>query len=136
MISPLYSHTVSSSRMRRRAYTPRPCMPERRTTMRGPGRFALLLLMVCCPFFAKRALLRRKRQLASATRAETALSSRLSAQSDRGFSSMTDFHGIFPYLVSPIDASSGRVRERVLRDLVEHLTGCGVHGLSPLGSTG
>ena len=49
---------------------------------------------------------------------------------------MTDFHGIFPYLVSPIDASTGRVRERVLRDLVEHLIGCGVHGLSPLGSTG
>src|SRR5471030_3189236 len=49
---------------------------------------------------------------------------------------MTDFHGIFPYLVSPIDESTGRVRERVLRDLVEHLIQCGVHGLSPLGSTG
>ena len=49
---------------------------------------------------------------------------------------MTDFHGIFPYLVSPIDEATGRVRERVLRDLVEHLIGCGVHGLSPLGSTG
>ena len=49
---------------------------------------------------------------------------------------MTDFHGIFPYLVSPIDASTGRVRERVLRELVEHLIACGVHGLSPLGSTG
>lgn len=49
---------------------------------------------------------------------------------------MTDFHGIFPYLVSPIDAGTGRVRERVLRDLVEHLIACGVHGLSPLGSTG
>jgi 4-hydroxy-tetrahydrodipicolinate synthase len=49
---------------------------------------------------------------------------------------MTDFHGIFPYLVSPIDETTGRVRERVLRDLVEHLIGCGVHGLSPLGSTG
>ncbi len=49
---------------------------------------------------------------------------------------MTEFRGIFPYLVSPIDASSGRVRERVLRELVEHLIGCGVHGLSPLGSTG
>src|SRR3989337_753928 len=47
-----------------------------------------------------------------------------------------EFHGIFPYLVSPIDESTGRVRERVLRDLVEHLIGCGVHGLSPLGSTG
>jgi len=49
---------------------------------------------------------------------------------------MSDFHGIFPYLVSPIDASTGRVRERVLRDLVEHLINSGVHGLSPLGSTG
>jgi 4-hydroxy-tetrahydrodipicolinate synthase len=49
---------------------------------------------------------------------------------------MTRFHGIFPYLVSPIDAASGRVREKVLRELVEHLIQCGVHGLSPLGSTG
>jgi 4-hydroxy-tetrahydrodipicolinate synthase len=49
---------------------------------------------------------------------------------------MTDFRGIFPYLVSPIDGTTGRVRERVLRDLVEHLIQCGVHGLSPLGSTG
>jgi 4-hydroxy-tetrahydrodipicolinate synthase len=48
---------------------------------------------------------------------------------------MTDFHGIYPYLVSPLDAT-GQVRERVLRDLVEHLILCGVHGLSPLGSTG
>lgn len=49
---------------------------------------------------------------------------------------MTHFHGIFPYLVSPIEAASGRVGERALRDLVEHLIQCGVHGLSPLGSTG
>ncbi len=49
---------------------------------------------------------------------------------------MTDFHGIFPYLVSPLDDTSGQVRERVLRELVEHLIQCGVHGLSPLGSTG
>jgi len=49
---------------------------------------------------------------------------------------MTDFRGIFPYLVSPVDEATGRVRERVLRDLVEHLIQCGVHGLSPLGSTG
>ncbi|HLJ61629.1 MAG TPA: dihydrodipicolinate synthase family protein [bacterium] len=45
------------------------------------------------------------------------------------------FHGIFPYLVSPVDAT-GRVREGVLRRLVEHLVGQGVHGISPLGSTG
>jgi 4-hydroxy-tetrahydrodipicolinate synthase len=49
---------------------------------------------------------------------------------------MTNFHGIFPYLVSPIDETTGRVHERVLRELVEHLIRCGVHGLSPLGSTG
>lgn len=49
---------------------------------------------------------------------------------------MTDWHGIFPYLVSPIDEASGKVRERVLRALVEHLLHAGVHGLSPLGSTG
>lgn len=47
-----------------------------------------------------------------------------------------EFHGIFPYLVSPIDEATGRVREAVLRDLVEHLIGQGIHGLSPLGSTG
>jgi len=45
------------------------------------------------------------------------------------------FRGIFPYLVSPVDPS-GRVREAVLRALVEHLIDRGVHGLSPLGSTG
>jgi 4-hydroxy-tetrahydrodipicolinate synthase len=47
-----------------------------------------------------------------------------------------DFHGIFPYLVSPIDEATGQVREAVLRELIEHLIGQGVHGLSPLGSTG
>ena len=47
-----------------------------------------------------------------------------------------EWHGIFPYLVSPIDAESGAVREGVLRDLVEHLIAHGVHGLTPLGSTG
>ena len=45
------------------------------------------------------------------------------------------FHGIFPYLVSPLD-ERGRVRERALHDLVDHLIQEGVHGLSPLGSTG
>lgn len=45
------------------------------------------------------------------------------------------FSGVFPYLVSPVDAS-GQVLERVLGDLVEHLIGAGVHGLVPLGSTG
>jgi 4-hydroxy-tetrahydrodipicolinate synthase len=42
---------------------------------------------------------------------------------------------VFPYLVSPLD-DAGRVRRDVLADLVEHLIGAGVHGLTPLGSTG
>ncbi len=46
------------------------------------------------------------------------------------------FRGIFPYIVSPIEEGSGHVKEKVLRDLVEHLIARGVHGLSPLGSTG
>jgi 4-hydroxy-tetrahydrodipicolinate synthase len=41
-----------------------------------------------------------------------------------------------PYLVSPIDQGTGRVREAALGDLVDHLVSSGVHGLSPLGSTG
>ena len=48
---------------------------------------------------------------------------------------MTDFHGVFPYLVSPIDAS-GRVRTEVLGRLCDDLITAGVHGLTPLGSTG
>lgn len=46
-----------------------------------------------------------------------------------------DLHGIFPYLVSPVNAD-GSVREEALRKLTEHLIQCGVHGLTPLGSTG
>src|SRR5690349_21326994 len=46
------------------------------------------------------------------------------------------FRGIFPYLISPLEEGSGRVREKALRALVEHLIASGVHGLSPLGSTG
>ncbi|MGF1639953.1 MAG: dihydrodipicolinate synthase family protein [Rhodospirillales bacterium] len=45
------------------------------------------------------------------------------------------FHGVFPYLVSPIDAD-GRVKEAALARLVEHVIAGGVHGLAPLGSTG
>ena len=45
------------------------------------------------------------------------------------------FRGVFPYLVSPIDAS-GLVMKDVLTDLVDHLIASGVHGLTPLGSTG
>jgi 4-hydroxy-tetrahydrodipicolinate synthase len=48
---------------------------------------------------------------------------------------MTDFHGVFPYLVSPID-ESGKIRETVLARLCEDLITAGVHGLTPLGSTG
>lgn len=45
------------------------------------------------------------------------------------------FHGVFPYLVSPIDAA-GHVKEDVLARLCEDLIAAGVHGLAPLGSTG
>ena len=48
---------------------------------------------------------------------------------------MTEFRGVFPYLVSPVDPS-GRVRADVLARLVDDLIAAGVHGLTPLGSTG
>ncbi len=48
---------------------------------------------------------------------------------------MTDFHGVFPYLVSPTDAD-GKIRDRVLGRLCDDLIKAGVHGLTPLGSTG
>ncbi|MFN3655808.1 MAG: dihydrodipicolinate synthase family protein [Pseudolabrys sp.] len=48
---------------------------------------------------------------------------------------MTDFHGVFPYLVSPIDAQ-GRILTDVLGRLSDDLIKAGVHGLTPLGSTG
>ena len=48
---------------------------------------------------------------------------------------MSDFRGVFPYLVSPIDAS-GQICESVLAGLCDDLITCGVHGLTPLGSTG
>ena len=48
---------------------------------------------------------------------------------------MPDFHGVFPYLVSPIDAS-GRIKTDVLGKLCDDLIKAGVHGLTPLGSTG
>jgi 4-hydroxy-tetrahydrodipicolinate synthase len=49
--------------------------------------------------------------------------------------SADDFRGVFPYLVSPVDAD-GEVKGEVLAALVEHLIAAGVHGLTPLGSTG
>jgi 4-hydroxy-tetrahydrodipicolinate synthase len=48
---------------------------------------------------------------------------------------MSDFHGVFPYLVSPVD-TSGRVLTDVLGQLASDLIAAGVHGLTPLGSTG
>jgi 4-hydroxy-tetrahydrodipicolinate synthase len=47
----------------------------------------------------------------------------------------SEFHGVFPYLVSPID-SSGEVKADVLARLCDDLIHAGVHGLTPLGSTG
>src|SRR6201991_2664751 len=48
---------------------------------------------------------------------------------------MSDLHGVFPYLVSPID-SAGRIKTDVLSRLCVDLIKAGVHGLTPLGSTG
>ncbi len=48
---------------------------------------------------------------------------------------MADFHGVFPYLVSPVD-DDGKIRSDVLARLCDNLIGAGVHGLTPLGSTG
>ena len=46
-----------------------------------------------------------------------------------------DLRGVFPYLVSPIDAA-GRIKTDVLGKLCDDLIKAGVHGLTPLGSTG
>jgi 4-hydroxy-tetrahydrodipicolinate synthase len=48
---------------------------------------------------------------------------------------MTGLHGVFPYLVSPVDPT-GRVKSNVLGQLCDDLIAAGVHGLTPLGSTG
>jgi 4-hydroxy-tetrahydrodipicolinate synthase len=48
---------------------------------------------------------------------------------------MSDFHGVFPYLVSPID-TQGCIKTDVLARLSDDLIKAGVHGLTPLGSTG
>jgi len=45
------------------------------------------------------------------------------------------FHGVFPYLVSPVSLS-GEVMSEVLDRLCRDLIAAGVHGLTPLGSTG
>ena len=46
-----------------------------------------------------------------------------------------NFHGVFPYLVSPI-LPSGEVDAVTLTRLCDDLINAGVHGLTPLGSTG
>lgn len=46
-----------------------------------------------------------------------------------------EFHGVFPYLVSPTDGN-GEVKAEVLARLCDDLIKAGVHGLTPLGSTG
>jgi 4-hydroxy-tetrahydrodipicolinate synthase len=48
---------------------------------------------------------------------------------------MSEFHGVFPYLVSPVD-EHGKVLTDVLGKLASDLINAGVHGLTPLGSTG
>ena len=48
---------------------------------------------------------------------------------------MADFHGVFPYLVFPIDPA-GHIRDGALGTLCDDLIKAGVHGLTPLGSTG
>lgn len=45
------------------------------------------------------------------------------------------FRGVFPYLVSPVN-ESGEIKSEVLARLCDDLIGAGVHGLTPLGSTG
>jgi len=48
---------------------------------------------------------------------------------------MSEFRGVFPYLISPIEPS-GEVSAEVLTRLCDDLIMAGVHGLTPLGSTG
>ena len=48
---------------------------------------------------------------------------------------MTEFRGVFPYLVSPVD-EFGEIRADVLTRLCDDLIQARVHGLTPLGSTG
>jgi 4-hydroxy-tetrahydrodipicolinate synthase len=48
---------------------------------------------------------------------------------------MTSFHGVFPYLASPT-APDGAIKTDVLGKLCDDLIKAGVHGLTPLGSTG
>ena len=47
----------------------------------------------------------------------------------------SSFAGVFPYLVTPVEAE-GAVQAAVLARLCDDLIKAGVHGLTPLGSTG
>jgi 4-hydroxy-tetrahydrodipicolinate synthase len=60
---------------------------------------------------------------------------RLDELGDYMTAAMPDFRGVFPYLVSPVDPD-GKVRTAVLARLCDDLIDKGVHGLTPLGSTG
>src|SRR5215468_10515985 len=64
-----------------------------------------------------------------------ALAPGCSSCNDIVMKTQTAFHGVFPYLVSPVDAA-GEVKAEVLARLCEDLIATGVHGLTPLGSTG
>lgn len=48
---------------------------------------------------------------------------------------MSSFAGVMPYLVTPVD-DDGRIKTEVLSRLCSDLIDKGVHGLTPLGSTG
>ncbi len=48
---------------------------------------------------------------------------------------MSNFKGVMPYLVTPVHGD-GRINEQALGRLCDDLIGAGVHGLTPLGSTG
>jgi len=47
----------------------------------------------------------------------------------------TDLHGVFPYLVSPT-TTDGSIKTDVLGKLCDDMIKAGVHGVTPLGSTG
>lgn len=46
-----------------------------------------------------------------------------------------NWHGVFPYLVTPSDADA-TLREADLKHLIDFVIDAGVHGITPLGSTG
>jgi len=48
---------------------------------------------------------------------------------------VSGWHGVFPYLPTPLD-DEGRLRPEPLRKLVDRVIDAGVHGVTPLGSTG